>query len=173
MVQNRVQHPPPHPPRTTQPQSFDLARSITVNVNQVLQDQRRLECMQAQNTACNSYYSGLKPHRTSALNLAFATAARSFLGGELLQAQNTPHLEQIIVYQTPNSQGLDALATQRQSATAALSFLKIELSNPPLSVPPMSKQLQDVLWSPFGWDRIDNSTEKAGESSASACSMHG
>jgi hypothetical protein len=50
-----------------------------------------------------------------------------------------------------------------------LSFLKNELSDPPLSVTPMSKQLQDVLWSLFGWDRIDNLAEKA---SASACSMH-
>lgn len=51
-----------------------------------------------------------------------------------------------------------------------LSFLKNELSDPPLSVTPVSKQLQDVLWSLFGWDRIDNLAEKA---SASACSMHG
>ena len=49
-----------------------------------------------------------------------------------------------------------------------LSFLKNELSDPPLSVTPMSKQLQDVLWSPFGWDRIDNLTEKAQQALA-AC----
>ena len=51
-----------------------------------------------------------------------------------------------------------------------LSFLKNELSDPPLSVTPMSKQLQDVLWSPFGWDRIDNLTEKAQQALA-ACML--
>lgn len=143
MVQNRVQHPPPHPPRTTQPPKlWTWPDRLPSNVNQVLQDQRRLECMQAHNTACNSYYSGLKPHRTSALSLATATAARVFLGAELLQAQTPTRLNQVIVLpdSNSNSQGLDALATQRQSATAVLSFLKIEWSNPPLSVPPTSKK---------------------------------
>lgn len=123
--------------------------------------------MQAHNTACNSYYSGLKPHRTSALNLATATAARIFLEGELLQAQ-TPPFRSDHSLPDSNSQGPDALVTQRQSATAVLSSLKIEWSNLPLSVPPMSKQLQDVLWSPFGWDRLDNLTEKAQQALA-AC----
>lgn len=123
--------------------------------------------MQAPNTACNSYYSGLKPHRTSALNLATAPASRIFLEGSFCKHKHPP-LRSDHSLPDSNSQGLDPLAAQRQSAMAVLSFLKNEWSNPPLTVPPMSKQLQDVLWSPFGWDRIDNLTEKAQQALA-AC----
>jgi hypothetical protein len=99
VVQPRIQHPPPHLHARLSPEALTWPDRLPSMSTRILQDQRRLECMQAHNTACNSY-SGLKPHRTSALNLATATAAPIFLEGALAST-NTPRLDQIIVYQTP------------------------------------------------------------------------
>jgi hypothetical protein len=59
VIRDRLQHP--SNASSAQDSAPKLARSTTVNINQVLQDQRRLECIQAHNTACNTC---LKPHRT-------------------------------------------------------------------------------------------------------------
>jgi hypothetical protein len=57
VIRDRLQHP--SNASSTHDSAPKLARSITVNINQVLQDQRRLEGIQAHNTACNTC---LKPH---------------------------------------------------------------------------------------------------------------